>query len=1681
MSIHLQHTVPIADGDPIDDDGDSGSSDEDDEEETWDDWVSDSASHKVYRSLFDDKVLPGIEAILAYDKAAHNFDLNEACAKLSLDVHGRIRLINFIRRTKPPPENIALLTGKESFFSSDDFLHPALEDDPFLQYQPDDWTDSEDEASLAPERRIQMLERKLKDAQREFDAYRKIVTQRFSLAEISDSAEQSTAPKRKRDDDSHYFESYGANDIHAVMIQDKVRTSTYARYILGTPSVFEDAVVLDVGCGTGILSMFAARAGARRVFAVDASDIAIKAEKMVKANKLDNIISVIRGKIEDIQLPEDVKVDVIISEWMGYALLYESMLDSVLIARDRFLKDSGVMAPTQSRIMLGLSDASEIVKERLSFWNDIYGFDMSVMAEELYDEAIIDVVGPRTMLSSPYSVKDLNLSTITPRQLDFISPFKLTSTVDRRTKVSAFILYFDIFFTASGNPVPPETEVAITGEDEAVFAEVWPLGGRPPPQRRASQRRRKEKSTDELASQNLQKPAEGKDGKQTVKTDTVTSFSTSPKSIPTHWKQTLFLLKEPFVIDEGTIVQGHFHCPTNYTSTLCQCCWYSNLGAEGTQSGMSAHKLNPDPGSRHMSTQPGSSSEPRPALERSDTENLLSYYQSPLADKPYQNKRQPASLSRQLSTGSTSESDYSASSHSDYSTPSTSKRSTLPSEGGSDRRRVAIVEMDTMVRTAKRHGKRKQEFGSLALVAPPDASPKSYTQLTPPLSTKDYPATSKADLPGGDESKVHHRSQSEVTSPRKSPRDVGIVGTARQPIVLDLETVNENSLQPPIFIHPQSRSPGPSSPAASLSGPSLLPPLKRRSTGQSIVIRTPEIGTGKAIDAPVAGPVVVDVGDGIMQTSSPENSPSLSQTAPHTSLSEKIIPHVPSSYLDYKPGVHATAGPLPPPPRTAITLDTHSPAPPRPPRFNSPAPQQISHASFSNSHSTKTSRQGDIDSMRQALQLPPSVAKVLAARPLTLSKPPTTKTDVPMSVSENPSLTSLTSSLSNHGPLEATKSIHRREGAFSPSSTDASPQSLIINVSTEPEKSDVIIPPSLRRIDNHLQPSHEELVEKGPPITQVLPLKPLLAAASATSSSSSFGTVQPFGLGPEASEPSTNANQDHTWIEVRAAESSPSPSPSPVSHPEHPRMSAEHSHHARTIVSQSLSVDGHSPNPSRSPSASPAMSRSQSPSNSRSPSHSPAPSPPPKSFRHSITNGLKRMSLPRSPSAKSSSRGSYERERSSYEDEPLGHSLSNIPQAQLVNFQSPVPLRDIQLYQDVLRPNVRPLQLAKRTRKIDPNPAAMFCSEVTTKRSAGERCMLYAQKINELWAYDCGLAEWMEDLRDRGSGSAGRGAAISLIQSPPTSPTSPSMIPFTSQPRQTSQSSHASVITEATFPRRPDAFTATDLSITMKEATTLAPSSGPPPLPYPSLATASQKYQSRSNFASGSSSGSESTAKGYRSLMAPLTPSSKTGAFFASLGRKASVSKKDKGLGSASGSNPARLTKPQRILQNSQLSSSTTASASVTSPSVPGGPRAPPNRMLKSQTIMISPMRMAPDNANSPSAALGKRPSLYDIPSGDSIYHSSASHHGHTSVRGGPRAQSSSPSKAPSMAASAYTSPYPESSWDPEFKRQVDGLSDLMPQADRTILAGYLRRAGQDILAIGQYLEDEKNGRLRRD
>jgi len=121
--------------------------------------------------------------------------------------------------------------------------------------------------------------------------------------------------------------------------------------------------------------MFCAKAGAKLVVAVDNAAIIDKARENIFHNGLDGKITCLRGKIEEVKLPVD-RVDVIVSEWMGYCLLYEAMLPSVLWARDRYLSPDGLMVPSHASQWLAPISDPEYVDGHVTFWRDVYGFDM---------------------------------------------------------------------------------------------------------------------------------------------------------------------------------------------------------------------------------------------------------------------------------------------------------------------------------------------------------------------------------------------------------------------------------------------------------------------------------------------------------------------------------------------------------------------------------------------------------------------------------------------------------------------------------------------------------------------------------------------------------------------------------------------------------------------------------------------------------------------------------------------------------------------------------------------------------------------------------------------------------------------------------------------------------------------------------------------------------------------------------------------------------------------------------------------------------------------------------------------------------------------------------------------------------------------------------------------------------
>lgn len=137
------------------------------------------------------------------------------------------------------------------------------------------------------------------------------------------------------------------------MLMDEVRTSQYRNAILNNRIDFQDKIVLDVGAGSGILSLFAAQAGARKVYAIEASNMAESARKLIEANGYSQIIEVIQSKIEDI--PDDKIgkiVDTIVSEPLGTFLLNERMLETYVIAREKFLKPNGKMFPATAHLCI---------------------------------------------------------------------------------------------------------------------------------------------------------------------------------------------------------------------------------------------------------------------------------------------------------------------------------------------------------------------------------------------------------------------------------------------------------------------------------------------------------------------------------------------------------------------------------------------------------------------------------------------------------------------------------------------------------------------------------------------------------------------------------------------------------------------------------------------------------------------------------------------------------------------------------------------------------------------------------------------------------------------------------------------------------------------------------------------------------------------------------------------------------------------------------------------------------------------------------------------------------------------------------------------------------------------------------------------------------------------------------
>ncbi|XP_069479582.1 protein arginine N-methyltransferase 3 isoform X2 [Ambystoma mexicanum] len=407
--------------------------------------------------LFCERLFSSAEDTFSHCKSEHQFNIGNVAQKHGLDFYGYIKLINFIRTTKSTAEYVNSVCGPTPW-DNEDYLKPVLQDDLLLQFDLDCLDEDTDvlqssesgadktllgQLKLAKDR-AQAAETNLALAMEDLQKMRQFAQDFVMNADVrSSSSSAGAVADLREDEDGAYFGSYGHYGIHEEMLKDTVRTESYRDFIYKNQHIFKDKIVLDVGCGTGILSMFAAKAGAKMVIGVDQSEILYQAMDIVRSNKLENVITLVKGRVEEVDLPIE-KVDVIISEWMGYFLLFESMLDSVIFARNKYLGEGGSVYPDICTISLVALSNPKKHGAKIVFWEDVYGFDMSCMKKSVIPEPVVEVVEPETLISEPCIIKRIDCQTTAVADLDFSTDFALQIT--ESTVCTALAGYFDVFF-----------------------------------------------------------------------------------------------------------------------------------------------------------------------------------------------------------------------------------------------------------------------------------------------------------------------------------------------------------------------------------------------------------------------------------------------------------------------------------------------------------------------------------------------------------------------------------------------------------------------------------------------------------------------------------------------------------------------------------------------------------------------------------------------------------------------------------------------------------------------------------------------------------------------------------------------------------------------------------------------------------------------------------------------------------------------------------------------------------------------------------------------------------------------------------------------------------------------------------------------------------------------------------
>jgi protein arginine N-methyltransferase 1 len=220
---------------------------------------------------------------------------------------------------------------------------------------------------------------------------------------------------------------------HGLLVGDERRMKAYLDAI--HRAVRPGAVVADIGCGTGVFTLAACDAGARRVFAIEASPIVQVARAIVAANGYSARVEFIRALSTNTTLPE--RADVIVMDVHG--VLPDEQIAVAIDARQRLLSPGGILIPAVEAIWAAPVEAPEAYDRHAGVAPDEDGIDLGAAQEWAFRQSSRWRVQPAQLVSEPRLCATITYTTIEDADIRV----RLDWTASRPAIVHGIVAWFE--------------------------------------------------------------------------------------------------------------------------------------------------------------------------------------------------------------------------------------------------------------------------------------------------------------------------------------------------------------------------------------------------------------------------------------------------------------------------------------------------------------------------------------------------------------------------------------------------------------------------------------------------------------------------------------------------------------------------------------------------------------------------------------------------------------------------------------------------------------------------------------------------------------------------------------------------------------------------------------------------------------------------------------------------------------------------------------------------------------------------------------------------------------------------------------------------------------------------------------------------------------------------------------